>query len=142
MYVNEILLTEMGKVGKSEEESIPAYLPQVIPLKNSVGIYDIIFHVSNFKHTKGGLWDKIQIGTEKELNKQREKNLFLDSFLFGALTLIGLNHLGLFSLRRHDSSTFYFSLFCIFTAIRTVLTGEMFLDQKFPHFPWEIGSSH
>ena len=52
---------------------------------------------------------------------------------------MGLYHLGLFSLRSKDSSTFYFGLFCILMAIRTILTGEMFLYQKFSHFPWELG---
>jgi len=139
MYVNGELLTEVGKAGKSKEESSPAYFPQVIPLKKPSGVYDIVFHVSNFEHRDGGLWDKIRFGTEKELTRERENNLLLDLFLFGALFLMGLYHFGLFSLRRKDSSTFYFGLFCLLMAIRTVLTGEYFLYQKIPHFPWEIG---
>ena len=112
LFINGILYSEVGKIAKNENESSPAFFPQIIPLINQSKIYDVVFYVSNYDQAKGGLWNKVLFGTEKDLIQIRNNNLFLDLFLFGALTLMGFYHLGLFNLRRKDQSSLYFGIYC------------------------------
>lgn len=138
LYINGILYSEVGKVAKNENESSPAFFPQIIPLINQSKIYDVVFYVSNYDQAKGGLWNKILFGTEKDLIQIRNNNLFLDLFLFGALTLMGFYHLGLFNLRRKDQSSLYFGIYCLLMGFRVVMTGEKFLYNIFPNIPLVI----
>ncbi|TGL57864.1 GHKL domain-containing protein [Leptospira ognonensis] len=138
LYVNGDLYSEIGKVSAQENESIPAFYTQVIPILKTSNSYDIVFHISNYDQAKGGLWNKIFFGEEKKLTQIRNNNLFLDLFLFGALTLMGFYHLGLYNLRRKDASTLYFGIFCLLMAIRVVMTGEKFLYTLFPNIPLSI----
>ncbi|MGD8716754.1 MAG: 7TM diverse intracellular signaling domain-containing protein [Desulfobacterales bacterium] len=58
--------------------------------------------------------------------------------LFGCLVIMGLYHLGLYWLRRQDTSTLYFSLGCLLIALRTLTTGERCMVQIWPGIPWEV----
>jgi class 3 adenylate cyclase len=60
-----------------------------------------------------------------------------DLLLFGVLLTMGLYHLVLYVLRRKDASPFWFGLFCLVIAVRTLLYGERFAFQLFPGLPWE-----
>jgi len=82
LYVNGNFVTEVGKIGKTKEESIPAFLSQVISIQPDKQEIELKVIVSNFHYSRGGLWSSIRIGSLSELQKEREKNLLLDFFIF------------------------------------------------------------
>ncbi len=140
IFFNGKLINTVGKIGISEKDTVPRYEPDVFVLPNLwKSENEILLHVSNFKHARGGLWESIKIGDLKSLQNLRFQNLFIAIFLIGGMSLIGFYHLGLFILRTKDKSTLYFGLFCLNIALRTLLTGEMFFSQIFPMFSWEFG---
>jgi|GEM_PF-133282 len=138
VYANGNLVLAVGIPGKSKTESFPFDKPQVVPLKNSMENYEVLIHVSNFEHAKGGLREKILFGSEKDLNELRESNLNFELFFTGALIFMGIYHLGLFSVRTIDHSSLYFGLFALLMSLRTVLTGEKYFVQIFPQLPWSV----
>ncbi|MCB1178395.1 MAG: GAF domain-containing protein, partial [Leptospiraceae bacterium] len=127
LFINGSLTVETGKIGKTENETIPAELPRIINVPINKKELEIVIQISNFHYDRGGLWNSIKLGPPVSLHKERENNLLLDFFLLGSLLLIGIYHLGLFALRRNDRSTVYFGIFSILTAIRPLLTGEKYL---------------
>ena len=133
------MITEVGKIGKSDKEATPAYLPQVVSIPNNTESIEILIQVANFDHAKGGLVEAITIGNLLELQKLRENNLLIDLFLVGALTLMGIYHLGLFTLRRKDKSTLYLGLFCFLMVMRNLYPDEYYWYTLFPNFPWTLG---
>ncbi|MEM7179358.1 MAG: adenylate/guanylate cyclase domain-containing protein [Spirochaetota bacterium] len=139
LYINGELLVKIGEVGENQEDAKPAFSPVVLPLKRKAGVLEILCHVSNFEHARGGLWGEITVGPLAVLSQQRENNLLTEIFLCGALLLIGAYHLGLYALRRNNTSPLYFALFCFFLVLRTLLTGEMYIYQLIPNIPWEFG---
>ncbi|MBE7410703.1 MAG: SpoIIE family protein phosphatase [Leptospiraceae bacterium] len=139
-FVNGKKIIQRNDFGVNEDSSHPSYYPQIVHLPfREDGAYEIIVHVSNFHHAKGGIREAILIGDEDEIANLREKNIFLDSFLFGSLLIIGLYHFGLYSLRRNDRSTLYFGFFCLLMGIRTLLTGEVLSSRLFHFLTWPVG---
>ncbi len=137
-YANGQLVYQAGTPGMSLGQSSPSFLPTVINLPSQGNDIDLVLHVSNYHHRQGGLWDRITLGDPAQLHKIREKRIAYNMILFGSLLLAGIYHLGLYLLRRHDLSPLYFGLGCLAILLRTMTTGERFIVQLFPAFPFEL----
>ena len=99
---------------------------------------ELIFQVSNFHHRRGGLWEIIQLGREKDLLKAQQKRLSFDLFLCGSILIMALYHLGLYSVRKKDRSSLYFSIFCFLIALRLLTTGGRYLILLFPDMSYGL----
>lgn len=137
LYINNKLMTEVGKVGEDKASTTPATHPQIIEFPVNTHQFDIVFHVANFHHKKGGLWESITLGDKESLMEVRSNTIYYDVFLAGAILIIALYHLGLFLLQKKDLSPFYFFLLAFFAVMRVLSTGEMFILQVFPFLNWE-----
>lgn len=120
-------LWKAGKLGMSKEESSPAYNSKVLEFKPSNEYVEIVFHVSNFYHSKGGLWNFIEFGLAEHIEESRESQTNFEFFMFGSLSIMAFYHFGLYALRKKDKSTLFFGLVCFIIAIRILLTGERYL---------------
>jgi two-component system cell cycle sensor histidine kinase/response regulator CckA len=138
VFVNGSPVMAAGTPGLHANETVPGYRPGVVRLEVSGNRLDIVLHVSNFDHWQGGLWETIVLGTASELPAERHWYLYSDLFLFAGILIIGLYHLVLFLLRTQDRSPLYFAFFCLFMALRTVMTGERFILSALPDLSWAI----
>jgi PAS domain S-box-containing protein len=136
VYVNGKMLGSVGVPGKNREATVPKYYPQVMRVAESSDQFDIVFHVSNFHHRRGGAWQAIQLGLEEQLRDLRERRVVVDLFLFGSIFIMAIYHFGLFLLRRNDRSPFYFGVFCLVIVVRILITGERYLTHLFPAMSW------
>lgn len=119
-----------------DESEIPEYRPAVVALPPLGGDLELLIHVSNFQHHRGGLWRSPELGAYERLNRQRARSLYVDFFLIGALLIMGAYHAGISVLRRGNRSSLWLGCFCLLMALRISLTGEMALLEVFPHAPW------
>jgi hypothetical protein len=117
VWVNGKLVSEDGRVGVSRKEMEPHYNSQIHSFTAENPI-EIIAHVSNFNHKKGGLWQSLYIGLEEDIIKQNSNALFYDFFLFGVLCIMTIYHFGLFILRREENTYLFFGLFCFIISVR------------------------
>jgi len=124
IYLNGERVCSAGAAGKNRKTTVPRYFPQVVGFEAEKNQVEVILQVSNFHHRRGGAWEPIRLGTDKDMRKIREQRLSIDLFLFGSIFIIALYHLGLFALRKKDRSTLYFSIFCFLIALRLLTTGE------------------
>ncbi len=138
LFINGEKKASGGRVSPDPERSVPGYRPCVIDFVPKAGEADIVLHLSNYHHRKGGAWEKIIIGAERTIHDIREKRLVLDFFLIGSIFLIGCYHLVLFTMRRKEVSHLYFGLICEFISIRILVSGEFYLVRMFPHLRWEF----
>jgi len=139
LYINGVLTAENGTVGTNADESVPQYLPQVVffqPLDETV---DLVFHLSNYHHRKGGLAEPVILGTDRQMMALRERRIMAEMITVGILGIIGLYHLMIFLLRRKERSALFFSLYCFAISLRTLLLGERLLYFILPRFPWILG---
>ena len=124
IYVNGHLLQTIGKVGKDKKSMHPVYAPAIVSLPAAQDELEIIMHISNYFHRKGGIWDRIQLGNEKSIRELHFKALGLEFFLVGSILIMAMYHLFLFSLRKKQYYALYFGLFSLLVVIRVFFTGE------------------
>jgi PAS domain S-box-containing protein len=138
VFVNGQLLGSIGVPGKDRETTVPWFYPEVMRINENADHLDILFHVSNFHHRRGGVWEAIQLGPEEQLRELRERRVGADFILFGSIFIMALYHLGLFFFRKVDRSPLYFGLFCLIVAVRLLTTGERYLTHIFPDMSWGL----
>ncbi|HRG75059.1 MAG TPA: adenylate/guanylate cyclase domain-containing protein [Leptospiraceae bacterium] len=132
LWVNGRLVTEAGKVSNDREIANPGYLVKPFLLSESYQELDIILQVSNYHDRNGGFWRSFVLGANERIANRALVNHFLSFFLFGCLVLMGIYHLGLYSLRKQDTSALWFGLFSILLSLRPVLVGESILYALLP----------
>ena len=138
IYLNGQKISSIGLAGKDRESTVPRYFPHVADFEVETNQIEIIFQVSNFHHRRGGAWEVVQLGEEKEIRKIKERRHSFDLFLFGSIFIMALYHLGLFTLRKKDRSPLYFSIFCFLVTVRLLSTGERYFIHIFSNIPWEL----
>jgi hypothetical protein len=105
VYVNGHLICTSGFPASTKEQTIPFYAPSVTALENNSNVLDIVIHISNFHHYKGGMWEPVYLGQVSKLQAKREKELVLSSLFFGAIWIIGFYHIIIFLIRKKDKSS-------------------------------------
>ena len=139
MYVNGELFSVNGKVGTSKDSYTPHWLPKTLALMPpKTGELDIVLHISNFDHSKGGASQQIVLGTDEALFNWREKEIGYSYLLTGSLLMGGLFFLGLYLFGRHDMPILYFSLFCIVYSYRIFGFDIYALHALVPNVPWIV----
>lgn len=138
LWINGHLLASNGQVGRIKEDTIPQLLPATANFMTADKNLEIILQIANFDHNKGGFWGPVHLGTDSQIQGLREKRLSNDLFLCGGLMLMALYHFGIFLLRRKENAPFFCGMLCLLIAIRTSVTGEIFLLKFFPGLSWDM----
>ncbi len=139
LFINGLLIQEIGKVGKFKEESIPSQKGLDHTFETNEGEVEIVLQVSNFFHRAGGTWEPFLLGIPESLYKDLIYVIISDIFICGVLTVMGLYHIGLYSLRKNDLSPFWFGLFCISLSIRSLVTGSQIFYLFLPNMSYLTG---
>jgi len=138
IYANGKLIASAGVPGKSVAESGPEWKSLIAEFQPEAGVIDLVVHISNFHHAKGGLGERVVIGAARDIRTVHEKAVALKMFIFGGLLMISLYHLVVFILRRKERPALYFSIFCLCMAIRTLFIEEHYFQALFPSVPWSV----
>ena len=138
VYVNGQKVASLGHAGKNRETTVPRLFPQIVDFEIKTDQMELIIQVSNFHHRRGGAWEVIQLGREKDIHKAHERRLSIDLFLFLSFVIVALYNLGLYIVRKRSLSPLYFSIFCFLVALRTVTTGGRYLILLFPDVSYEL----
>ena len=136
LFVDGVELIRVGRVGKSKAASEPRYKPALVTFRPAKEEIELTLQVSNFRQKMGGLWEALRFGPEELMAEHKRGKVALNHFLFGAIFIMGLYHLGLFALRRKDLGVLYFSAFCLLVSLRVMVTGERHFLDLFPALPW------
>jgi adenylate cyclase len=139
LYVNRELIIENGIPATTAEASSPQFKPDVGYIKGFGQDIEIVVEIANYSHSKGGFWESMRIGSIRSVHNYREKRLGFDLFLTGSLLIMGIYHIGLFSLRRNDKSSLFLGVFCFIMIIRILTTGDRILFTTFENINWEFG---
>jgi len=136
VLINDEWKDEVGIVGSSKESSLPYYLNSQVSFHHTGNELEIIYHASDFYLNDLSVRSPI-LGLETQIKKYSQYGLGKDLFLFGSLFAMGLYHLGLYAKRKKDKAPLYFGLLCLLIAMRTIVTGERYLEQLF-FLPFEV----
>lgn len=110
-------LARRGIVSNNKDSEVPSnYSPVVLNTRGEDQV--IILQQSSHHYIEGGIWQSIVLGTEQQVDWQITQRTILYVLMVGFLLIIGLYHLILFSLQKHDKAALFFALFCLFTFAR------------------------
>lgn len=122
-----------GSPGKTRAESHPAYRPGLVHISDPMRAWMLEMKCSNFHHAlKAGFWSSLELGEAASMDHSWEYLVAVDWFGAGSLLIMGLYHLGLYSLRRRDRSALWFGLFCLLISVRSLSIGTYFISRILP----------
>ncbi|NPD45526.1 MULTISPECIES: ATP-binding protein [unclassified Lentimicrobium] len=124
IYVDGALLYESGKPNTSKETAIAGYRPEVISFIPKANEFEIIIHISNYHHKKGGQWEPLILGQKKQIQEFFNLRIFLEILSAGFIFIMVLFHLTLYSRFPDDKPLLYFAIFSFFISIRFIVDGE------------------
>jgi len=137
LWVNGILLSEVGKIGVSGEESTPKWGTLEKTILSKTSNLEIILQVSNFDYVRGGIPKQIQLTSIESMKNQIKKEIGLDFLLLGIMLIIGLYHVVLFFFRQTLISSLYFAVLSFFAAGLIIVSNNFDIVYLFwPNISW------
>ena len=138
IYEGKTLIGSKGKVGISPDTSQSLLVSDLYEIDVSNDILYLTFHISNYSHSRAGMWRSICIGKRDYFLKEREIIIALDLFLIGFFFLMSIYNLSLYFFRPRDKTLLYFSIFSIILSVRIFITGEKFIYSIFPDISFNL----
>ncbi len=136
LWINNNQVAANGRVSSNPDSVVPKEIPLVkIFQKPADDSLQIVIQVANFFHAKGGWRTRIELGTQDYLQKQRDRDRLIESWLAGLLFILFIYHFLIFLLNRKEMASFWFAMLCLVSTIRIIVTGEHLLYTTFPDFP-------
>lgn len=137
LYINDREVSRNGKVATNREAYTPFWLPRTVSIDHfNTDTLQVVLHVSNFRHSKGGIRLPIILGAEEFLERERTIEIGFILLLTGCLFMIGLFFMGLYLFGRHEVPMLYFAFVCFFFSYRIFGTELYPLHYLFPYLPW------
>ncbi|MEQ9366064.1 MAG: 7TM diverse intracellular signaling domain-containing protein, partial [Leptospirales bacterium] len=138
LFLNGAEIVQVGQIGEAAAAAVPRYRTVLRPVVVSEAELDLVLHISNYHHLRGGVPVAVVFGTEANIRAEREARLAFDLFLIGGLLILGLYQLGLYVLSKVDRSPILLGLFCLIIALRHFIDDERYVDDVFQNIPWHI----
>lgn len=140
LYWNNSLIIEKGTLGKDIITHKPEYESLIGDIYDIRDENQLIIEVSNFSHIRAGIWSEVEIGLKNELILKKEKSMLPNFISVGALFIMSIYHLTIFSIRKKDYTGLFFGLFCFAVLFRPLTTEDKFLFLFFKDISWEISN--
>ena len=136
LYLNGKLFFANGEPGTTAVTTTPRWHPAVLPLPENIDSAQLVFHVANFHHSKGGPYKAVVIGDFETLNNSRKRDTSLDLVMSGALLMGGLFFFGLYLFGKYDRAMLFFALYSLAYSYRPVGSRLYVLHDMFPNLSW------
>ena len=130
-FVNRERLYTVGTPGRTPEESIPAFGHHYEAFFTETAEMEILIHISN-QELGSGVLQPLLIGSLDVMQQSAQQKRALHFMILGALAIMAVYHLLLFSIRR-DYAPLYFSIMCMCIIARILLT-ETHAYRWFPEY--------
>lgn len=138
IFINDRLMGINGNPGIDQDSTEARNRKQVIVFTPQEHSFYIIMHIANFEHRAGGMVRPLEFGKASQVIESRETGIAIDFFLFGAIFLMGIYHIGIFSFRTREWPLLFFGFFCIALSLRVLTTGESMLIALWPELPFWV----
>lgn len=136
LFLNDERVARNGKVGINSDQAEPGYKPKIYIFHPDSEKIELIIHVSNYKHRRGGFWKSIRMGGSERLIHQKKIYDIIVHITIGFILSFFLFFLAFFIFYPKNKSALYFSLFSFGLLLR-ILSTDTFAIQIFSNPPWE-----
>lgn len=139
LWINAVKVAANGTVGTSAKSSIPQWRPQTVAFEANQDTLEVVLHISNFHHAKGGIREDVYLGEPKELAFKKSVSTISTVAMAGFLFLIAILSILLFALSRQATSLLYLAGLCFTWSIRSFFSNRYVAYEFLPDFDWESG---
>ena len=137
-FLDQTPVVSVGAAGATQATTVPSQHPVLVPFQPQSDRVHILLQVSNFHHRRGGLWERIRLGTETQMRRELALRRQIDFFILGGIVIMAVYHLSLFIVRRKFRPTLYFGIGCLLVASRLLTTDERCILQLVPDLDWSL----
>jgi len=123
LFLNGKSVAHNGKVGRDKNSSRPDYVPKLYAFTNSSDSLEIVIHVSNFYHRRGGFWLDMKLGNEEKLRTLTERWKIIDSAVIGILFISIILFGFLYYFFKWNRAFLFFALATLGILFRLMNTG-------------------
>ena len=138
VFINGKSYGAVGIPGRTEKTSTPDTTTKIITFIPDSNKVEIVLQVSNFHHYIGGISDHLLLGSKDAITSLRERNISFEFFLFGAIIMMALYHLGIFLSNKFGTSPLYFAMFSSLIALRIIVMGEKIFLTLFSFCSYDV----
>ena len=120
IWINQKLVLQRGKPGKTAEETEPgaSYSDYInLPDENKISI---VIQIAGFHHKVGGIWTPQLIGEYQAMMNQQQRDVIQDFFLISTMLTMAIYHFMLFILRRKSKAPLIFACFLLLGIMRVI----------------------
>jgi len=118
LFINGKLVSQLGNPSTDHREFIPSSRTNIVFIQAKEKEISLLLHVANYYFASSGIWSPITIGTTSDIVQLQQRMFLQDSFLVGCLLIMGLYHVAIFAMRKHEKGAFYFAILCLMLALR------------------------
>jgi signal transduction histidine kinase len=137
LWINGTLISEIGHVGKTKENTLHRRHSQIIPLSTDATIFEIVIQVSNYYHNKAGFDKPILLGSSAHIYNRKSRFMVADMLFIGCIGFMGLFFLFFFLFYwNKDKAVIYFSMICISLSYMALSDRYAPLTEIFPTINW------
>jgi signal transduction histidine kinase/CheY-like chemotaxis protein len=137
LYINGEPSSGNGKISTDSEGFIPHWQYQAVDLPQADSL-ELVLHIANFAHSKGGIKDPVTIGIKDRVKMDRHRSEAIDLLLTGCLFMGGFFFLGLYLLGNRDKAILLFSLYSIVYSYRIIGIENYVLHSLLPNLSWYL----
>ena len=132
LYINEVEIASAGRADSDPHQSVAMYRPQTVEFTVPASQFDIIVHVSNFEHARGGLWSSIILGSSEGISSLQMRLETRQVLFMGGLIFLALTYFCLFILRRQSRDYLYLALLALVLMAVIDSTDQFLITRVFP----------
>nr|WP_239061054.1 7TM-DISM domain-containing protein [Desulfovibrio sp. JC022] len=137
VLVNGKQVGSSGTVGSDVQSEKPEKHLITPSFAHDNGIVDIAIEVSNFHNKEGGINSSILFGSHEQIEDLINYRRISGAIIGGALLIMGIFHLVIFSMRRASRENLYFGGFCFVWCIATIFNPPSgFLAEEILSLDW------
>jgi signal transduction histidine kinase/CheY-like chemotaxis protein len=143
LYLNGRKITQVGTPGESEGISKPANKTELVDIRDTRAVWNLVLHVSNHHWARGGIWDSFLLGDSHDLHHLKEKRNRNDFLLTGLFLMIAVFHILVFlmmlvQVKERDYLSLSFSLMIVVLMIRLFYQDDILLLQFLPEINYNL----
>ena len=138
LWVDGKEVASNGRIATTKAEMVPQKIPTVAFFQPTQPEVEIVFHISNYHHRNGGLYNGLLLGTATAVYQHHMRRQVINVFLSAIYFIICIYHIGLYFFRRQNRSPLYFAFLSGFFALYTSLLDQNLILSYMPAIPWEL----
>jgi hypothetical protein len=133
LYVNRQLTVQVGSALDNKRHFKNDDKILFIDLPKDTRKIDLVFQVGNLDCATGGLRVAPVFGSKQVLEQQRMIMLIMQMIFIGGVFIFGLHYFFMFLIQAKNKTALSFAIFCLISALRSLIWGETPLTILFPN---------